>query len=78
MKKLRKALKAARKELAKQATKLPNEDAYATVYSILIDGVRAIDDTLKSLEPAVKEAKKERKRNPNQSPNRAVQWCGKP
>jgi hypothetical protein len=78
MKQLRKSLKQARKQLAKQAKALPDKDAYASIYSILVDAVESIDNTLKEIGPALKEAKKYDKDNPNQGGNRAIKWCYKP
>jgi len=70
-----KGLKKSRKELCQLASALPDEDAYATPYSILIDGINAIDELIKSIKPSLKEAKAYRKQNPDQFPNRAKKWC---
>lgn len=64
-----------RKLLIKQAKALPNEDAYATPYSILIDMANGLGECIKELKPAIKEAKAYRKQNPDQFPNRAKKWC---
>jgi hypothetical protein len=72
---LLKDLKKSRKKLRQLAEALPDEDAYATPYSVLIDGVNHISDLIKELKPAIKEAKQYRKENPNQFPNRARKWC---
>ena len=78
MKEVSKALKKARKELARKVLALPDEDAYAQPYSVLMDLINEIDRCLKDIGPALKDAKAERKRNPNQFPNRARKWVGKP
>ncbi len=78
MKKLRASLKVARKHLKRVAKELPNQDAYATVYSILSDLATAIDVGVKDLGPACKEIKKALKDNPEQSKNRAKTWCKAP
>jgi hypothetical protein len=68
-------LKKSRSQLVKFANSLPNEDAYATPYSILVDGINHIDALIKELKPSIKEAKAFRKENPDQFPNRAKKWC---
>lgn len=70
-----KELKKSRKQLVKLADALPDEDAYATPYSVLIDGVNHIDELIKELKPSIKEAVEYRKQNPDQFPNRARKWC---
>lgn len=70
-----KRLKRSRKELVKLAKELPDEDAFATPYSVLIDGINGIDELLRDLKPALKDAKQYRKQNPEQFPNRAKNWC---
>ncbi len=70
-----KGLKKSRKELVRLADALPDEDAYAMPYSVLIDGINHIDELIKELKPSLKEATLERKQNPNQFPNRARKWC---
>lgn len=78
MKKLRASLKVARKHLKRVAKQIPNQDAYATVYSILSDIAAAIDVGVKDLGPACKEVKKTLKERPEQFPNRAKRWCVAP
>lgn len=68
----------ARKHLKRVAKELPNQDAYATVYSILSDLASAIDVGMKELGPASREVKKTLKENPEQSKNRAKKWCRTP
>jgi hypothetical protein len=70
-----KGLKKSRKELVRLANALPDEDAYATPYSILMDGINHIDDLIRELKPSIKEANEYRKQNPDQFPNRARKWC---
>lgn len=70
-----KGLKKSRGELSRLANALPNEDAYATAYCVLIDGINAIDELIKEMKPSLKEAKEYRKQNPDQPANRAKKWC---
>jgi hypothetical protein len=70
-----KGLKKSRKELCRLASALPDEDAYATPYSVLVDGINNIDALIKELKPALKDAKEHRKQFPDQFPNRARKWC---
>lgn len=70
-----KNLKRSRKELVRLANALPDEDAYATPYSILSDSINHIDELIKELKASIKEAKEYRKQNPHQFPNRAKKWC---
>lgn len=70
-----KGLKKSKKELCKLADALPDEDAYAMPYSVLIDGINHIDELIKELKPAIREARQYRKENPEQFPNRARKWC---
>lgn len=70
-----KGLKKSRKELARLAESLPDEDAYATPYSVLSDAIKHIDELLKDLKPSIKDAVEYRKQNPEQFPNRARKWC---
>lgn len=70
-----KGLKKSRKELCRLADSLPDEDAYATPYSVLSDAINNIDELLQELKPSIKEAKEYRKQNPEQFPNRARNWC---
>lgn len=70
-----KRLKKSRRELYRLADALPDEDAYATPYSVLVDGINHIDELIKELKPSLKEAKEYRKQNPDQPLNRARGWC---
>lgn len=70
-----KGLKKSRRELVRLAKDIPDEDAFATPYSILIDGINHIDELLSELKPAMKEAKEYQKQNLHQAPNRAKRWC---
>ena len=70
-----KGLRKARTELARFAASLPDEDAYATPYSVLSDGVKGIDDLIDNLKDSVREANQFRKEHPEQFPNRARVWC---
>ena len=70
-----KDLKKIRKDLVKFANALPDEDAFATPYSILSDHVRSIDEFIRELKPSIKDAKEHRKEFPEQFPNRARKWC---
>lgn len=70
-----KGLKKSKKELCKLADALPDEDAYATPYCVLVDGINHIDELIKDLKPAIREAREYRKENPEQFPNRARKWC---
>jgi hypothetical protein len=72
------ALIAARKALRLEASTLPNQDAYAQVYSILSRVSEEIDLALKELPSALIAARQEVKNNPNQPPNRAIGWNYKP
>jgi hypothetical protein len=78
MQNLKKALKKARTQVKKLAESLPDQDAYATPYSILADMAEDIDKCLKEIGPALKESKKIAKEGSGQFPNRAVRWCIKP
>lgn len=70
-----KKLKQSKRELRQILNSIPDEDAYATPYSVIVDGINAIDDLIKEVKPALKEAKEYRKQNPEQFPNRARKWC---
>lgn len=70
-----KDLKRSRRELVRLANALPDEDAYATPHSVIIDGINHIGELLNELKPAIKEAKEYRKQHPDQFPNRARKWC---
>lgn len=77
MDKLRQSLKLARKHIKKVAADLPDEDAYASPYSLLADVAEAIDIFLVEISPALKEASKLAKTS-DFKPNRAKKWCRKP
>lgn len=70
-----KGLKKSKRQLHQLLNMLPDEDAYATPYSNIVDGINNIDNLIKELKPSLKEAKKYRKQNPDQFPNRAKKWC---
>lgn len=70
-----KSLKKTRGELVRFAKTLPNEDAYATPYSVLSDGVKHLDDLIDNLKDSIRDANQYRKENPEQFPNRARKWC---
>ena len=70
-----KGLKKSAKELSRLADALPDEDAYATPYSVLVDGINGINSLINELKPALKDAKEHRKLHPDQFPNRARKWC---
>lgn len=70
-----KGLKKSRRQLIQLVNALPNEDAYATTYCVLIDGINAIGELIKAVKPSLKDAKAYRKQNPNQFANRAKKWC---
>jgi hypothetical protein len=72
---LLKGLKKSKKELCRLAKALPDEDAYATPYSVLVDGINNINSLINELKPALKDAKEHRKQFPEQFPNRARKWC---
>ena len=77
MKELRDTIKKARKIIKKMAADLPDNDAYATPYSLLSDLATHIDRYMKELGPALTEAKKLEKKYES-APNRAKRWCAKP
>lgn len=70
-----KNLKRVRKELVRFANSLPDEDAYATPYSVCADGVNDLGKLIEELKPSLKDAKEHRKLHPHQFPNRARKWC---
>ncbi len=70
-----KDLKRVRKQLVRFANSLPNEDAYATPYSVCIDGINSLGELIEELKPSIKDAKEHRKQFPEQFPNRARKWC---
>lgn len=70
-----KRLKQSRRELHQLLKSIPDEDAYATPYSVIVDGINAIDELIKEAKPTLKEAIAYRKQNPEQSQNRARKWC---
>lgn len=70
-----KNMKRVRKELVRFANSLPDEDAYATPYSVCVDGINDLGKLIEELKPALKDAKEHRKQNPHQFPNRARKWC---
>lgn len=70
-----KGLKKSKRELRQLLKSIPDEDAYATPYSIIVDGINAIDELINDVKPSIKEAKEYRKQNPDQFPNRAKKWC---
>lgn len=78
MKRLKQSLKIAKKHLKRVAKELPDNDAYAYLYSLLADIAEAIDIGAKQFGMACKEAKIECKNNPHQPLNRAKKWCRKP
>jgi hypothetical protein len=73
--KLIKDLKRIRKELTAYAAAFPDEDAFATPYSVLSDHIRRIDEIVDELKPSIKDALQHRKEFPDQFPNRARKWC---
>lgn len=70
-----KELRKSRKEMIRLANALPDEDAYATPYSVVVDGINQLDQLIDELKPSIKDAEEYRKQNPNQSINRARRWC---
>lgn len=70
-----KELKKSKRELHRLLKALPNEDAYATPYSVIADGINSIDELIKEIKPSLKDAKEHRKQYPDQFPNRARKWC---
>lgn len=70
-----KELKRVRKQLKQFANSLPDEDAYATPYSVCVDGINDISSLIDDLKPSLKDAKEHRKQFPEQFPNRARKWC---
>lgn len=64
-----------KKMLTKYVNNLPDQDAYATAHSILIDIINSMNEFLKDFKPSLVEARKEVKRNPDQPLNRARKWC---
>lgn len=70
-----KGLKKSRRELHRLLKSIPDEDAFATPYSVIVDGINAIDELIKEVKPTFKEAKEYRKQNTEQSSNRARKWC---
>jgi hypothetical protein len=70
-----KGLKKSKRELHRLLKALPDEDAYATPYSVIADGINAIDELIKEIKPSLKDAKEHRKQYPDQFPNRARKWC---
>lgn len=70
-----KDLKRIRKDLVRYAAAFPNEDAYATPYSVISDHIRRIDEIVEDLKPSIKDAIQHRKENPEQFANRARKWC---
>ncbi len=70
-----KELKRVRKQLKQFANSLPNEDAFATPYSVAIDGINSLTQLVDELKPSLKDAKEHRKQFPDQFPNRARKWC---
>ena len=78
MKELRKYLKQARAQVRKEAAALPDQDAYATPYSMLSDLAKEIDLFTKEIAQAMKDSKSFAKNNPQLGANRAKKWCAKP
>ena len=72
---LLKELKRVNDKLIEYAADFPDEDCYATAYSIIADVTRHIDECIKELKPYIKEANQDRKKNPDQYRNRARRWC---
>ncbi len=70
-----KGLKRSRRELYHLLDALPNEDAYATPYSVIVDVINSLDTFIEEIKPAIKDAKEHRKQFPDQFPNRARKWC---
>jgi len=70
-----KGLKKSKRELRQLLNTIPDEDAYATPYSIIVDGINELDNLINEIKPSIKDAKEHRKQNPDQFPNRAKKWC---
>lgn len=73
--KLLRELKRVNDKLIDYTADFPDEDCYATPYSMLSDVTRHIDEFIKEVKPYIKEANEDRKKNPDQYPNRARRWC---
>jgi ssDNA-specific exonuclease RecJ len=55
--------------------RIPNQDAYASVYSIVADIATHLDEVLKDLPTELEEVQKELKANPDQMDNsRTIDW----
>ena len=75
MKELLKSLRESKKQLARVAKAMPDKDAYAIPYCILMDMLDEIDNGMREIEPALKKAKYEAKQDKLGLENRAKEWC---
>ncbi len=73
--KLLRELKQVNNKLIDYAADFPDEDCYATPYSMFSDITRHIEEFINEVKPHLKEANQDRKKNPDQNPNRARRWC---
>jgi hypothetical protein len=70
-------LKKLQKKLLKSTKELPDSDAYASVYCILVDCANNINLCLEDLVPFLKEANKDFRKNPDQGGNHAKAFMNK-
>ena len=72
---IKRDLKRINRKLIGYASRFPDEDCYATAYSVISDMTRHIAEFNEEVKPFIKEANKDRIANPNQYSNRARRWC---
>ena len=75
---LKQSLQQAREQIKRVAQDLPDQDAYAIVYSILSDLATTIDVNVAYLDIHYPEAQAEVIKNPEQLINHAKIWCKAP
>ena len=70
-----KALRKSKKRIIKYAKSLPNQDAYAEIFSICASTINTIDELLKEIPEALCHAKEDLKEFPEQMINHAIDTC---
>jgi hypothetical protein len=69
---LTRSLRQARADLIQTAKSLPDQDAFAMVYTIMMDAAENLQITVKELPEAMQGAHQFLKSNPDQIPNHAI------
>lgn len=75
---LKQSLQQAREQIKRVAQDLPDQDAYAIVYTVLVDLAKTIDTSVASLDIHYPQAQVDAHNNHEQLPNRAKVWLKSP